>query len=292
MSTPAKLQVVLGKDNCVKLTLPSGIPESVDSLKTGIQKQCRIEWEIRPQHLDNDFDQFMNLTSAADIQDEGTVKVIIPSDQSTQAPSCTVYAPFHCVHDFSADTDILSSPESNTSTSSSASSLRCQGWPCSFCIPLFSYNVEMQLSKTNLEFLAEGKRLNPSIKVRSDILQTLASEIMKHKTGYPTGAQLHDVAEAVIIKHPCLKEKGSVTGYYGWKISLKDKMGNYWSELRGLGWPEMSINSLKNRTPGNSSSPSQVKKQTSLPSWRRQRALTGSQWNCYLRSRKGTTIRW
>ncbi|XP_041868494.1 sterile alpha motif domain-containing protein 3-like [Melanotaenia boesemani] len=210
--------------------------------------------------MDNDFEQFMNLTSTADIQDKGTVKVIKPSNQSTQAPSHIPFTPCH--EDSSADTDILSSSESTTSTSttSATASLRCQGWPRSFPIPLFSYEVEMQLSKANQEFLAEGKRLNPSFKVRSDILQALASEIMKYTTGYPTSAQLDDVAEALIIKHPCLKEQGSVTGYYGWKISLKYKMGNYRTKLRSLGCQEMSINSIKNRKPGNSSSPNQVKK--------------------------------
>ncbi|KAE8277692.1 hypothetical protein D5F01_LYC24297 [Larimichthys crocea] len=118
----------------------------------------------------------------------------------------------------------------------------------------------MQLSNANQVFLSEGKRLNPSSKVRSDILQALASEIMKYTAGYPTSAQLDDVAEALIIKHPCLKEQGSVTGYYCWKISLKYKMGNYRTKLRSLGCPEMSINSMKNRKTGNSLSPNQVKK--------------------------------
>lgn len=134
MSTPAKLRIVLGEDNCVKLTLPSGIPDSVDSLKFEIQKQCDIDGEFRLQYMDIDFDQFMNLTSTADIQDKGTVKVIIPSEQ------------------------------------------------------------------------------------------------------------------------------GSVTSYYVRKISLKCKMGNYRTKLRGLGCPEISINSLKNRKPGNSFCPNQVKK--------------------------------
>ena len=124
MSTPAKLQIVLGEDNCMKLTLPSGIPDSVDCLKTEIQKLCGIEEEFRLQYMDNDFDQFMNLTSTADFQDKGTVKVIIPSEQSTQASSCTPYAPFQGVDDSSPDTDILSSAESTTSTSTSSSSLR------------------------------------------------------------------------------------------------------------------------------------------------------------------------
>ncbi|XP_059208218.1 sterile alpha motif domain-containing protein 3-like [Centropristis striata] len=260
MSTPAKLRIVLGADNCVKLTLTSGIPDSVDSLKFEIQKQCGIEGEFRLQYMDNDFDQFMNLTSTTDIQDKGTVKVIVPSEQSTQAPSHMPFTPFQGMDDSSADTDILSSSESTTSTSSPTSSLRSQGWPRSFPVPPFSYEVEMQLSEANQQFLAEGKRMNPSFKVRSDILQALASEIMKYTTGYPTSAQLDDVAEALIRKHPCLKEQGSATGYYGWKISLKFKMGNYRTKLRSLGCPEISINSMRNRQPSNLSSPNQVKK--------------------------------
>ncbi len=63
MSTQAKLRIVLGEDNCVKLVLPSGIPDSVDSLKLEIQKQCGVEGEFRLQYMDHDFDQFMNLTS-------------------------------------------------------------------------------------------------------------------------------------------------------------------------------------------------------------------------------------
>lgn len=82
--------------------MPSGIPDSVGSLKFEIQKQCGIEGEFRPQYLDNNFDHFMNLTSTAVIQDKGTVKVILPSEQSTQAPSHSFYG----MDDSSADTDI------------------------------------------------------------------------------------------------------------------------------------------------------------------------------------------
>lgn len=76
----------------------------------------------------------------------------------------------------------------------------------------------------------------------------------------PYLSTIDDVVEALIIKHPCLKEQGSVTGYYGWKISLKYKIGNYRTKLRNLGCTEMSINSMKNRQLSNSSSPNQVKK--------------------------------
>ncbi|KAI3361645.1 hypothetical protein L3Q82_002010 [Scortum barcoo] len=244
MSTPAKLRIVLGEDNCVKLTFPSGIPDSVDSLKLEIQKQCGVEGEFRLQYMDNDFDQFMDLTSTADIQDKSTVKVIMSREQPTQSASHCLSAPFHGTDDSSADTDILSSSSSESTTSTS--SLRCQGWPLSFPIPLFTYEVDMQLSVANQKFLAEGRRLRPNPKLKSDVLDALALEIIKY-TPYPSSAQLDDVAEALIIKHPCLKEQGSVSGFYGWKISLKYKIGNYHTRLRGLGCPELSINSMKNR---------------------------------------------
>ncbi len=105
MSTPAKLRIVLGQDNCVKLTLPSGIPESVDSLKLGIQNHCGMEGDFRLQCMDVDFDDVMKLTSTADLKDKGTVKVIT---SSAQAASHSQHEPFHSSGDSSADTDILS----------------------------------------------------------------------------------------------------------------------------------------------------------------------------------------
>lgn len=48
-------------------------------------------------------------------------------------------------------------------------------------------------------------------------------------------------------KHPCLREQGSFNGCYGWKISLKYKMANLHTKLRGLGCAEVTINSLKNK---------------------------------------------
>lgn len=44
-----------------------------------------------------------------------------------------------------------------------------------------------------------------------------------------------------------MREQGSVSGFYGWKISLKYKMANYRTKLRNLGCPELSINSLKHK---------------------------------------------
>ena len=82
--------------------------------------------------------------------------------------------------------------------------MRSQAWPASFLIPQFSYEVELQLGKANQEYWKNGTFLNPSPKLKSDILESLASEIIKHKA-YTTSAQFDNVAEALIKKHACLK---------------------------------------------------------------------------------------
>lgn len=60
--------------------------------------------------------------------------------------------------------------------------------------------------------------------------------------------------------HHSLKEQGSVTGIYGWKISLKYKMANYCTRLRNIGRPELSINSVKEKRGATGQSPNQMKK--------------------------------
>lgn len=91
-------------------------------------------------------------------------------------------------------------------------------------------------------------RLTLSSKTKSDILEKVAEEIFKYKA-YPTDADFSDVAEALIKKHPCLSEPGSYNGCCGWKQQLKTKMGNYRTQLKGIGCSELLANSLKFKAP-------------------------------------------
>lgn len=75
-------------------------------------------------------------------------------------------------------------------------------------------------------------------------MEKLAETIYMYAT-YPSNPQICDVAEALVQKYPCLKEPGSFTGYYGWQQSLKYKMANYRTKLRGYGVPEVMCNALK-----------------------------------------------
>ncbi|KAE8290016.1 hypothetical protein D5F01_LYC11731 [Larimichthys crocea] len=260
----ATLRVVLGTDDASKLRLPTGIPDSVEDLKREITRQCGLSGNFRLQYRDIEFDnEFVNLSSTAELQDKSTVKVIYLPNETDMSPRHDPSSVPEELDEASsissslstADTDILSSPGST----SSGPSLRSQPWPQTFPIPQFSYEVEVQLERANCTHLSSGTLLSPSAKLKSDILDSLASEIIKYKV-YPSSAEFDTVAEALIRKHPCLKEQGSVCGYYGWKISLKYKMANYRTRLRGIGCPELSINSMKGKHGTTGQSPNQVKK--------------------------------
>ncbi|XP_049333213.1 sterile alpha motif domain-containing protein 3-like isoform X2 [Astyanax mexicanus] len=106
---------------------------------------------------------------------------------------------------------------------------------------------------------SNGTLFSPSPKMKSDILECLASQIIKYKA-YPSNAEFDAVAEALVKKHPCLREQGSVTGFSGWKISLKYKMANFRTKLRNIGCSELNVNSLKRKQSGQHTSPNQVKK--------------------------------
>ncbi|KAK0140601.1 hypothetical protein N1851_022415 [Merluccius polli] len=82
---------------------------------------------------------------------------------------------------------------------------------------------------------------------------------MRYKA-YPSSAEFDGVAEALVKKYPCLRERGSVSGFSGWKISLKYKMANYQTKLRNIGCAELDVNSLKRKEGDPRTSSNQVKK--------------------------------
>lgn len=130
---------------------------------------------------------------------------------------------------------ILSSPEYQ----------RSQRWPTEFPIPRFAYNTELVLAAGNEAFMKDGIQLNFTT-ILTDILEKLAESMFQY-VAYPTNAHRADVAEALIRKHPCLKEPGSYNGSYGWQQRLKYKMGNYRSKLKKLGCPELEVNTLSKK---------------------------------------------
>ncbi|MEQ2274411.1 hypothetical protein XENORESO_020690, partial [Xenotaenia resolanae] len=104
-----------------------------------------------------------------------------------------------------------------------------------------------------------GTVLIPDLKLKSTILDGLVQEIVQYKV-YVSDKEMDQVAQSLIKKHPCLTERGSATGCGGWKTSLKYKLANYRTQLRKLGCPEVTVNSLENKPVGRCSAAFGVKK--------------------------------
>uniref|UniRef100_A0A3P9DJI5 PB1 domain-containing protein n=1 Tax=Maylandia zebra TaxID=106582 RepID=A0A3P9DJI5_9CICH len=258
-STPARLKVILGENNIEKLTLPNGIPESLEDLLSTIKTTFGLKGNFRLQYMDQDFgNDFFNLNSTTELRNLGTIKVIhqqtnpplISADQSTSSLSLS-FESDDGISVASNDTIILSSPESMSS--------RTQQWPEDFAIPQFSYDTELQLERGNTEYRVSQKMLTLSARMLSDILKRVAEEIYRYKA-YPEDAHFCAAAEALIKKHPCLKEPGSFNGCYGWKQRLKYKMANYRTQLKLQGCPELCVNSLKSKATTDAFPAKKVKK--------------------------------
>lgn len=265
VSHPAKLRIILQEHDIRKLDLPHGIPGTVNELECIVRKTFGLIGKFTLHYKDPDFgEEYFSLTSTSEIKDKDTIKVIHivepptltltftnvdnsiknASKTSIQTSASSVYTSVTSIHPSnssstpeSRDTQILSSPEHKTQ--------RSERWPTKFPVPRFAYDTELVLASGNEAFKKDGFQLNFA-SILPDILEKLAETIFQY-VAYPTSAQLSDVIEALIQKHPCLKEPGSYNGCYGWRQRLKYKMGNYRSKLRGLGCPELDVNSLKKK---------------------------------------------
>ncbi|XP_053303602.1 uncharacterized protein LOC128462296 [Pleuronectes platessa] len=248
----AKLRVIL-REQIRKLPLPSGIPETVEDLKNIVQETFAIEEDFSLQFQDQEFDgQFFTLLKTCDIKDKDTIKVVLAEPVILESfDSSGADLSEDVGSTASSDTIILSSPRST-------SSLRSVSWPAQFEVPTFAFDTELVLQAANEVYQKDGTLLNnPSVK--SNILEKLAESIFFY-TAYPSQAQREQVAVALIMKHPCLKDPVSFNGLYGWHNSLKYKMGNYRAKVKHLGLPELQVNTLKRKSAADSTPAKNVKK--------------------------------
>ncbi|CAL8390980.1 unnamed protein product [Arctogadus glacialis] len=246
MANPIRLLILLSDDSSERMDLPL-VPETVEELIEQVQEACQLIGCIRLQYKDVDFGgTFVNLSTTSSIKDLATIKVIplVPDSDiilefidSVSSNLSELDSSSFSAHTDSGDTVILSSSPSGR--------LRTEPWPKQFNIPTFSFETEGQLEKGNAEYTRNQTRLTPSSKMLSDILERLAEKIFSYKA-YPTDADLGDVAVALTIKHPCLRQSDSFNESYGWKIRLKSKMCNYRTQLKSHGLAsELMVNTLK-----------------------------------------------
>lgn len=257
MSKPAQLRVILADHDVRKVVLPSGIPETVDDLHSVIRDTFYIARDFSLHYKGVDFDEFFTLYSTTDLKDKDTIKVVFLQDQEPAITlnltdvtntDVTNMTDQPCEEHYVDDTASVSTDDTLILSSEDSPGHRSKRWPAQFSIPSFSGLTEIQIQSANERFKKYGTLLTTKdlIPLLPDILGKLAEAIYEY-TAYPSSLQIGEVAEALTQKHPCLKEPGSFNGSYGWAQRLKYKMNNFRSKLRGLGCPEVKVNSLKRK---------------------------------------------
>ncbi|CAL9682047.1 unnamed protein product [Knipowitschia caucasica] len=276
MTESTILRVLISDHVIRKLVLPSGIPSTVEELHATVKEAFNILGDFALHYKDADFaNEFFSLLSTMDIKDKDTIKVVHiqePTLTLTLSPVNTSFSstseiisltPNPLLEDASSSvsSDTLPVSPSSTTSSSSSENHRTKAWPVNFSIPRFSSTTEMVLASGNEQYSLSGTLL-PSkdlMTILPDILGHLAESIFQY-TAYPSSAHLSQVAAALVLKHPCLHEPGSFNGCYGWIQRLKYKMGNFRSKLRGIGCPELTVNSLTRKRQHEQTAAKNVKK--------------------------------
>lgn len=217
------LRVYVTTDVAIKVTLIEQ-PESVKELINILREKAkpRLDFEFTLHYEDPDFGgQLSCLVDIQELPQKATLK-IIRSETDTSSSA-------------SSDTDILPLVPI---------SQRQKSWPDIFPVPNFSYEVEHVLEEGNSAFATSGKTLKLTRSQKHNILENMAAVMYNFKP-YPSDNDVGMAAEALVTSHPCLKEPGSVSGWYGWKMSLKFKMGDYRGKLSRSGCLEVSVNAGK-----------------------------------------------
>lgn len=217
------LRVYVTTDVAIKVTLTER-PESVIELINILREKAkpRLDFEFTLHYEDPDFGgQLSCLVDIQELPEKATLKIIRSESDTSSCASC--------------DTDILPLVPI---------SQRQKSWPDIFPVPTFSYEVEHVLEEGNRTFATSGKTLKLTRSQKHNILENMATVMFNFKP-YPCDNDVGMAAEALVTSHPCLKEPGSVSGWYGWKMSLKFKMGDYRAKLSRSGCLEVSVNAGK-----------------------------------------------
>lgn len=169
---------VIEADRVRKLKLSSR-PASVDALIEILKEQLDCDFSL--QYEDPDFDG--KLTCLVDIEE-------LPQKA--------------CVH-ISVTQDSCSLASTDTLSDVSSPELLSRWPPGPFQLPKFAFDDELTLRDGNAEFEKNESPLQLSRDQKHNILDKLATTIYGFKA-YPSNNEIAMVAEALVKKHPCLKE--------------------------------------------------------------------------------------
>lgn len=203
------VRVVVDENDICKVTFQER-PNNLEELISELKKRLSLQYEFMLHYEDPDFNNaFCNLTDVTELPPRPTVKIVLLENvmitlslPSASSSACNISTTS------SSDTDILPRHEEHSR----------EPWPSTFEVPYFSVDIEYRLRQGNLIYMRDGTRMSVSRDMKHDILQKLAEEIYKY-LAYPQDEHFSIVAEALIGKHPCLKEPGSTRACNGWKNS-------------------------------------------------------------------------
>ncbi|KAA8577608.1 hypothetical protein FQN60_006053, partial [Etheostoma spectabile] len=192
-----RLRVILPEGGIERVTFERR-PDSVPQLTSLLRQKLDIPFNFIVQFEDPDFNnQLVNLGKIEEIPNMGTAKLVKTLE-----------------HDIGSTSSWASD---SGESSSSQTPRRTSAWPQVFPVPIFSHDIEFLLSEANTA-KQHGKRLTLTKEQKSKILDGMACAIYEYKA-YPSGSEIYKAAEALVLKHPCLEEKGSKNGWDGWKDS-------------------------------------------------------------------------
>jgi len=213
------LRVIISDHDIRKVKFPIK-PHSVEELHQSLRAKLNLA-NFTILYQDSDFNnELCTLTVMEELSPFATVQIMEIVTEATEAGT---------VQPVALDEAGASNLRSNV------------GWPKEFVVPKFDHDIEFLLAKGNAEFKEHGTLLMLPKSSKGSVLQKLACAMYDYKA-YPNEAEFNAVAEALISKHPCLREAGSRTGFDGWRNSLQFKMGNYRAEIKKAGGEEVMIN--------------------------------------------------
>uniref|UniRef100_A0A8C6Q7E0 Uncharacterized protein n=1 Tax=Nothobranchius furzeri TaxID=105023 RepID=A0A8C6Q7E0_NOTFU len=269
---PFQLRVIVAEHDIRKLKLQSGVPDTVEGLVSVILEELQLHGEFGLLYEDKDFgNEFFSVISTADLEDMATVKLVrkepvlsldfVPLNESG-LPHTTTSGDMSAADE--SEDSALAEDDGGSSSSNNTiilpASCRTAPWPAELEVPTFSRDIEMTLAEANMIHQTSGRHFNDA-SIKSAAMQDLAKAIFSY-TAYPSNVQIISVVEDLVEKFPCLKEPGSFSGMYGWQQRLKYKMHNYRTMLksRKFAYPELEVNVLKKKKPGNSAPAKNVRK--------------------------------
>ncbi len=234
MEESVKFRVILDHD-INKLCLP-GMPHTVKDLEATIKQKIGISMDISLQRKDQDFDDFVTLSSIDDLKDRDTLKVVyvppvilftnvdIPELPTEDCSVSRSVSENYSVSQPSTSSGSISAESDDTVILSPRSPGMHKPWPIEFPIPRFSYNTEIVLQNGNENYLRDGSLLCKEKSypgVKSNILECLAELIFSY-TPYPSDAHRCAVAEALIKKKHVWRNQApsmdSMDGSRAWSI--------------------------------------------------------------------------